>query len=350
MDPLLQVDNLTKHFPLTPPQSALKRWARLNHKTSYLQAVDKVSFTLHKGESLGLVGESGCGKSTLVRLLTRLLDPSSGHILFNGRHIGDVPAKEFALHPERAKIQQIFQDPTDSLNPRFTAFDCIADPLRRLANLSGAALQKRVEAIAQQVSLPLALLGRYPHQLSGGQKLRVGIGRGIALQPDMLILDEPTSALDVSVQAVILKLLDKLRRDLDLSYLFVSHDLNVVRLLCDRVMVMYLGKIVEMGPVEEIFQRPRHPYTKALIAAISHFDAGGSVQRVRLQGDLPSPVDPDPHACRFYGRCPVRENRCLKQMPELEETGRHKSACLLAQEEPVQFIQPSTYPAQPAVY
>lgn len=331
MNPLLKVEQLTKHFPLTPPQNILQRWARLNHKTSYLHAVDKVSFTLNKGESLGLVGESGCGKSTLVRLLTRLLDPSGGHILFNDRHIGDVPVKEFALHPERAKIQQIFQDPTDSLNPRFTAFDCIADPLKRLEKLSGEALQKRVETIANQVSLPLTLLGRYPHQLSGGQKLRVGIARGIALQPDMLILDEPTSALDVSVQAVILKLLDKLRRELGLSYLFVSHDLNVVRLLCDRVMVMYLGKIVETGPVEEIFQRPRHPYTKALIAAISHFDAGGTVQRVRLQGELPSPVDPDPHACRFYGRCPVRENRCLTQMPELEETGAHKSACLVAQ-------------------
>lgn len=331
MNPLLQVANLTKHFPLTPPQNALKRWARLNHKTSFLHAVDDVSFNLNKGESLGLVGESGCGKSTLVRLLTRLLDPTSGHILFNDRHIGDVPVKEFALHTERAKIQQVFQDPTDSLNPRFTAFDCIADPLRRLANLRGDGLQKRVETIAEQVSLPLALLSRYPHQLSGGQKLRVGIARGIALQPDMLILDEPTSALDVSVQAVILKLLDKLRRELGLSYLFVSHDLNVVRLLCDRVIVMYLGQIVEMGPVEEIFQHPRHPYTKALIAAVSHFDAGGTVQRVRLQGELPSPVDPDPHACRFYGRCPVRENRCLKQAPELEKTGTHKAACLVAQ-------------------
>lgn len=331
MTALLKVEALTKHFPLTPPQNLLKRWARLNHRASYLHAVDQVSFSLNRGESLGLVGESGCGKSTLVRLLTRLLDPSDGHILFNDRHIGDVPARSFAVHAERAKIQQVFQDPTDSLNPRFTAFDCIADPLRRLQKLQGDALKQRIDIIANQVSLPLALLNRYPHQLSGGQKLRVGIARGIALQPDMLILDEPTSALDVSVQAVILKLLDRLRKELGLSYLFVSHDLNVVRLLCDRVMVMYLGKIVEMGPVEEIFMRPRHPYTKALIAAVSHFDAGGTVQRVRLQGELPSPIDPDPHACRFYGRCPVREAQCLKQMPELEASGQHRAACWVAQ-------------------
>jgi len=324
---LLEVEQLTKHFRLTPEQSALKRWARLAHKPSWLHAVDDVSFSLRRGESLGLVGESGCGKSTLVRLITRLLDPSSGHILFNDRHIGDVPSAEFALHPERAKIQQVFQDPTDSLNPRFTAFDCIADPLRRLQGLDGDGLQQRVESIAEQVSLPLALLGRYPHQLSGGQKLRVGIARGIALQPDLLILDEPTSALDVSVQAVILKLLDKLRRELNLSYLFVSHDLNVVRLLCDRVMVMYLGKIVETGPAEAIFQNPRHPYTKALIAAVSHFDAGATVQRVRMQGELPSPVDPDPNACRFYGRCPMRENKCLQQEPQLQTSGLHRTAC-----------------------
>lgn len=330
MNPLLKVEQLTKLFPLTPPQNFIKRAAGLPHKISHLHAVDRVSFSLHRGESLGLVGESGCGKSTLVRLLTRLLDPSDGHILFNDRHIGDVPVKEFALHPERGKIQQVFQDPTDSLNPRFTAFDCIADPLRRLQHLRGGVLQQRVTTIADQVSLPLTLLGRYPHQLSGGQKLRVGIARGIALQPDMLILDEPTSALDVSVQAVILKLLDKLRRELGLSYLFVSHDLNVVRLLCDRVMVMYLGKIVEVGPVEEIFQHPRHPYTKALIAAVSHFDAGGPVQRVRLEGELPSPADPAPDACRFYGRCPIRQDMCLKQMPELEDSGSHRAACLVA--------------------
>lgn len=331
MQLLLKIDQLSKFFPLTPPQSALKRWARLNQRSSFLHAVDDVSFHINKGESLGLVGESGCGKSTLVRLVTRLLDASDGTILFNERHIGAVPAKEFALHPERAKIQQVFQDPTDSLNPRFTAFDCIADPLRRLEKCQGVELQTRVEQLAEQVALPLPLLTRYPHQLSGGQKLRVGIARGIALKPDLLILDEPTSALDVSVQAVILKLLDQLRRDLQLSYLFVSHDLNVVRLLCDRVMVMYLGKVVEMGPVEEIFQRPRHPYTKALLAAISHFDTDKSVQRIRLQGELPSPVDPDPNACRFYGRCPQRENRCLQTQPALAGQGEHQVACHLVE-------------------
>lgn len=330
MTPLLKIEQLSKRFPLNTAPTILQRISNTGAKPSYLHAVDNISFSLNRGESVGLVGESGCGKSTLVRLITRLLDVSDGHILFRDKHIGDLPAKAFARHPERAKIQQVFQDPTDSLNPRFTAFDCIADPLRRLTGLDQEAVIKRVHEIADQVSLPQALLGRYPHQLSGGQKLRVGIGRGIALQPDLLILDEPTSALDVSVQAVILKLLAQLRRDLGLSYLFVSHDLNVVRLLCDRVLVMYLGKVVEMGPVEEIFLRPRHPYTKALLAAVSHFDAGAEVQRVRLDGELPSPIDPDPNCCRFYGRCPQREARCQSQMPQLAGSGEHRAACLLA--------------------
>lgn len=330
MTALLKIEQLSKFFALHTGPNIVQRIMGKAAKPSYLHAVDDISFSVNKGESVGLVGESGCGKSTLVRLITRLLDASAGHIVFRGKHIADVPASQFAGHGERAKIQQVFQDPTDSLNPRFTAFDCIADPLRRLTDLREDAVINRVQEIADQVSLPRALLGRYPHQLSGGQKLRVGIGRGIALQPDLLILDEPTSALDVSVQAVILKLLAQLRRDLGLSYLFVSHDLNVVRLLCDRILVMYLGKIVEIGPVEEIFLRPRHPYTKALLAAVSHFDAGEHVQRVRLEGELPSPVDPDPNCCRFYGRCPQREERCQSQQPQLTGATEHQVACHLA--------------------
>ena len=335
MTPLLSLDAVHKRFPLGEKPGLLARAFGANKPQSMLHAVENVSFDLHPGESIGLVGESGCGKSTLVRLVTRLLDTSEGRILFNERHIGDVPAHDFARHAERARIQQVFQDPTDSLNPRFTAFDCIADPLRRLGAtplpeakpMSAAAVKARVEEAADQVSLPRALLARYPHQLSGGQKLRVGIARGIALKPQLLILDEPTSALDVSVQAVILHLLAELRRELGLSYLFVSHDLNVVRLLCDRVMVMYLGKIVESGPVEAVFAEPKHPYTQALMAAVSKFDPDSGETRIRLTDDPQSPIDPEPHCCRFYSRCYKKQRACEQAMPERDGTSVHQVAC-----------------------
>jgi len=234
-----------------------------------MRAVDGVSFTLFPGECVGLVGESGSGKSTLVRVVTRLLDPTAGTIHFGGQDIGIVPARQFARTPARARLQLVFQDPTDSLNPRFTAFAAIAEPLRRLGHVrERQSLRQRVYELADLVGLPGELLGRLPHQLSGGQKARVGIARAVALHPALLVLDEPTSALDVSVQAVILRLLATLRQRLGMSYLFVSHDLNVVRLLSDRVLVMYQGKIVEEGPVETVFEHPDHPYTRALLAAL----------------------------------------------------------------------------------
>jgi oligopeptide/dipeptide ABC transporter ATP-binding protein len=324
MNPVLKVESLSKHFNVKRQDKAfLPAW--LGGKPPEplrLHAVDDVSLTLQAGQSLGIVGESGCGKSTLVRLITRLIDPDAGHVLFRNVHIGDIPAATFAKMPERALIQQVFQDPTDSLNPRFTAFECIADPLRRLGGIRDAAtLKKRVEDIAERVALPAPLLGRYPHQLSGGQKLRVGIGRGIALNPPLLILDEPTSALDVSVQATILQLLDTLRRDLGLSYLFVSHDLNVVRMMCDSVMVMYLGKVVEYGDVDAVFDAPAHPYTQALLSAIPTF---GESQRavIRLSEEPQSPINPSPHCCRFYSRCQYRQERCQVVMPHLSEDSR----------------------------
>jgi oligopeptide/dipeptide ABC transporter ATP-binding protein len=286
-----------------------------------LHAVDEVTFTIGRGETVGLVGESGCGKSTLVRLINRLLDPTSGSIRLGGTELADLRARSFAGNGNRARIQMVFQDAGDSLNPRYTAADAIADPVRRLKRLQGAALKQRVEALADMTGLPRELLSRFPHQLSGGQKARVGIARAIAVEPELLILDEPTAALDVSVQVVILKLLQQLKRELGMSYLFVSHDLNVVRLLCDRVLVMYLGKIVEQGPADEIFADPRHPYTRALISAIPQADPARRIGRLRLSGEPRSPIDPDPTVCRFYGRCPRGEPRCAAEMPLLRSVG-----------------------------
>jgi peptide/nickel transport system ATP-binding protein len=234
------------------------------------RAVDGISFTVGQGESVGLVGESGCGKSTTSLMLMRLLDPSSGVIRFNGRDIGAVPAAAFATDPDRGKLQMVFQDATESLNPRYTAARAIVDPLHRLGALKGPALQARIARLADFVGLPRNLLERFPHQLSGGQKARVGIARAIALDPKLLILDEPTAALDVSVQAVVLNLLVDLKAALGMSYLFVSHDLHVVRLLCERVLVMRSGKIIESGTAEQVMEHPKAAYTRELLDALPH--------------------------------------------------------------------------------
>jgi oligopeptide/dipeptide ABC transporter ATP-binding protein len=299
---------------------------------SQVHAVDAVSLIVEQGETLGLVGESGCGKSTLVRLITRLLDVTDGKIWFDRRAISDVAARVFARDDDRAHIQMVFQDAGESINPRFTAADAIADPLRRLSGLSGAALQLRVEDAALQCGLPLELLGRFPHQLSGGQRARVGIARAIGTRPRLLVLDEPTAALDVSVQVTVLKLLRQLKDDLGLSYIFVSHDLNVVRLLCDRVAVMYLGRIVESGPAQAVFDAPLHPYTRSLVAAVPRLD-GVRPSAARLSGDPRSPIDPDPNACRFHGRCPQGVERCGTEMPALLDfEGGRSAACHFAGE------------------
>ncbi|PZW50473.1 peptide/nickel transport system ATP-binding protein [Humitalea rosea] len=252
--------------PLLEVQGLVKRYGRVT-------AVDDVSFTLRPGESLGLVGESGSGKSTISRLICRLIDRSAGDVLFRGEDIGGLPARDFHTSPFRREIQIVFQDPHESLNPRFSAFDSIAHPLRRLGGLKeGGALRHCVEECAHRVGLPPDLLSRFPHQLSGGQKARVGIARAIALKPRLLVLDEPTAALDVSVQALILKLLDDLRRQEDLAFLFVSHDLNVVRMMCERTIVLRQGRIVEQGASEALFANPKAAYTRELLAAIPHFD------------------------------------------------------------------------------
>jgi peptide/nickel transport system ATP-binding protein len=234
-------------------------------------AVDSVSFAMKPGDSLGLVGESGSGKSTTSRMICRLIDATEGAILFDGQAIGAIPARDFHRSPFRRDIQIVFQDPNDSLNPRFSAFDSIAQPLKRLSELRGAALRSRVLDSAERAGLGANLLDRFPHQLSGGQKARVGIARAIACRPRLLVLDEPTAALDVSVQAVILDLLDRLRREDDLAFLFVSHDLNVVRMMCERTIVLQNGRIVEEGPSKALFDAPRSEYTRELVAAIPHF-------------------------------------------------------------------------------
>ena len=316
MTALLEVSNLKKLFPLGTTKKLMR----------HLHAVDDVSLTINEGESVGLVGESGCGKSTLARLIVRLLDPTDGDIVFQNRNLLSAPVRLFANTPERAKIQMVFQDPTDSLNPRFTVFDTIAEPLRLLAKMKdNATLRTRVEELADLTGLPRELIPRFPHQLSGGQKARVGIARAIALHPKLLVLDEPTAALDVSVQAVILHLLADLREKLGMSYLFVSHDLNVVRLLCSRVIVMYLGKIVESGPVDEVFKHPKHPYTQALVSAIPGLHG---TERIRLDGEPRSPIDPSPTVCRFVGRCQKSTAECERKMPELRMfTPQHSVAC-----------------------
>jgi oligopeptide/dipeptide ABC transporter ATP-binding protein len=342
-DPLLTVDGLRKLYPV----GKRRMWQR-GAARSFLHAVDGVSFTIRHGETVGLVGESGCGKSTVVRLIARLLDPSGGSIRFDGEEIGQVPARLFSRSPRRAQVQMVFQDATDSLNPRYTAFRAIADPLLRLRKSSAAELRARVEDVAHLTGLAPELLSRFPHQLSGGQKARVGIARAIAVQPRLLLLDEPTSALDVSVQVLILRLLRDLKRQLGLSYLFVSHDLNVVRLLCSHIIVMYLGRIVESGPAEQVFAAPAHPYTQALLSAVPKLGAAGAhPERIRLPGEPRSPIDPDPNVCPLYGRCGRATTTCSTIMPELRTVAASQFA---ACHHPVNETVPEQKTLAPVAY
>lgn len=317
--PVIEIEELRKHFPLGSA-GLFGRGA-----ASALHAVDLVSMSIRPGEAVGLVGESGCGKSTLARLMCRLVDPSDGRIRIDGDDVTDMSVARFTKSPLRRTVQMVFQDPTESLNPRFSVFDLIADPVRQLVEPSDpAALRASVEAAARAVNLPLELLDRFPHQLSGGQKARVGIARAMAVEPRLLVLDEPTSALDVSIQATVLQLLARLRETTGVALLFVSHDLNVVRLLCSRIVVMYLGEVVEEGTTAEIFHAPRHPYTRALLSAIPRLKAGSKIARIKLDGEPRSPIDPDPNVCRLYGRCPNQQPLCKEAAPTLatDENGR----------------------------
>ncbi len=309
--PLLEVQGLAKHYRL--------KGGRV------VRAVDGVDLTVPSGASLGLVGESGCGKSTVARLVLRLIEPTAGAIRFGGTDIAGLD--DGKLRPFRRDMQMIFQNPHAALSPRRTVFASVAEPLVVQGLASGAELRARVASLLIQVGLPESFLWRYPHELSGGQKQRVCIARALALEPKLVVLDEPTSALDVSVQAQILEFLDELRVRLGLTYLFISHNLAVVRQVCDRVAVMYLGRIVEEGTAQDVFAAPKHPYTRALIASVLP-PRPGVLPEAALAGDVPDAAAIPP-GCRFAPRCPLRMERCTREDPALEGAD-HRVACWAA--------------------
>ena len=317
---LLRIEGLKVHFPV--------RSVVLKRTIGSVQAVDGVDLSIAEGETLGVVGESGCGKSTLGRAILRLVEPTGGRIFFEGREITGLA--QSALRPFRSRMQIVLQDPFSSLNPRMTVRSIIAEPLNVHDVGDRASRQSRVDELLDLVGLDLEHGDRFPHEFSGGQRQRIGIARALALDPKLLVLDEPVSALDVSIQAQIINLLDRLQRELGLAYLFIAHDLSVVRHICDRVAVMYLGKVVETGTQEDVYERPVHPYTQALLSAVPVPDPAqrGARTRIVLTGDVPSPQDP-PSGCRFRTRCHRAEDRCAQEVPELKvrEVGAHESAC-----------------------
>jgi peptide/nickel transport system ATP-binding protein len=318
---ILDVRDLKKYFPITR--------GLLQRTVAQVQAVDGVSFQLRKGETLGLVGESGCGKSTAGRVILRLLKPTSGQVLFHGQDVASVDGK--SLQALRRRMQIIFQDPFSSLNPRRTVGSIVAQPLQIHHLAGGKEVPERVADILSRVGLNPAHANRYPHEFSGGQRQRIGIARAIAASPDFIVADEPVSALDVSIQAQIVNLLQELQSDLGLSYIFIAHDLSVVRSVSDRVAVMYLGKIVELGANAHVYDDPLHPYTKALLSAVPSIDPHnvGGAKRIILEGDVPSPINP-PSGCRFHTRCPYAFDACSKVEPLLQDVGgAHFVACHL---------------------
>jgi oligopeptide/dipeptide ABC transporter ATP-binding protein len=317
--PLLSVSGLVKHFPV-------KR-GLLQRTVGQVHAVDGVSFDIASGETLGLVGESGCGKSTAGKTILKLIEPTAGEIRVNGERIDQLSRSE--MRPYRRELQVVFQDPYSSLNPRLRIRDIIAEPLRNYGVAQGRALDERVETLADKVGLRPEALHRYPHEFSGGQRQRIGIARALALNPGLIICDEPVSALDVSVQAQVINLLGDLQKEFGLSYLFIAHDIAVVEHISHRVAVMYLGKIVEIGDRADLFLRPQHPYTEALLSAVPEPEPGLDKKRIILRGDVPSPINP-PSGCRFHTRCPYAFDRCSVEAPELQEiSAAHYVACHL---------------------
>jgi oligopeptide transport system ATP-binding protein len=319
-EPILRLRNVTKHFPV-------RRGVIFKKQVGSVQAVDDVSFDLMAGETLGIVGESGCGKSTLARCIVRLLDTTSGSIEFMGEDISKLSGS--ALREVRRNLMMVFQDPMASLNPRMRVGEVIAEPLEIHHQGTSGDQRKRVQELLELVGLNPEHYNRYPHEFSGGQRQRIGIARSLALRPKVIVCDEPVSALDVSVQAQILNLLTEIQRDLGLTYVFIAHDLDVVRHISDRVMVMYLGRTVEQAKAESLYEHPRHPYSASLLSAvpIANPRLARSTTRIALEGDVPSPLNP-PAGCRFHPRCPRAQDRCGKELPLLVSQGvDHEAAC-----------------------
>jgi oligopeptide transport system ATP-binding protein len=318
---MLEIKNLTKFFPV--------KKGYFGSSDTVVKAVDNVSFSISKGETLGLVGESGCGKTTTGRTIIRLYEPTSGNILFNGQDITKVNMK-----PYRKQMQIIFQDPYASLNPRMTVADIVGEPLDIHKLASGDEKRDRIYSLLETVGLNREHANRYPHEFSGGQRQRVGIARALAVQPDFIVCDEPISALDVSIQAQIVNMLEDLQQSMGLTYLFIAHDLSMVRHISDKVGVMYLGKLVELADSDEIYAKPVHPYTQALLSSIPIADPIESRKKSRivLQGDVPSPINP-PSGCRFRTRCPYAMDKCREAEPEYREVAPgHMCACHLISE------------------
>lgn len=328
MTPLLQLDAVSRRFVRKPDMiEKVAGWLGADVRTQTVRAVDSVSFSVARGEVVGLVGESGCGKSTLGRMIAGMISPSEGEIRYEGQALSD--KRDAKSRRQRLKLQMIFQDPMSSLNPRMKVEDIVGESAVYHGLIPGAHKREHVAALLEKVALDPTYASRYPHQFSGGQRQRICIARALAVQPDFLICDESVAALDVSIQAQIINLFHQLREELHLTYLFISHDLGVIQHLADRVVVMYLGRVVESAPTEALFEAPQHPYTQALLAQVPKLHAGRQ-QFQTIRGEIASALNP-PSGCHFHTRCPMAGPRCQREAPALVESGDHAVACHLHQ-------------------